>query len=62
MLTDILKEFVKRGNAPKYLNKIIEISERQFRSNTDAAIMEIVDTIVSEISNNNLWVFLANRE
>lgn len=55
MLTDILKQFIAKGNSCRYLSKIIEITEKTLRQNPEKTVEEIVAVLEGELKETEFF-------
>ena len=62
MLTEIMREFLRRGNSMAYFPKVIEYSENILRRNPNLTIEKLTDEIIKKIQPNNEFIkFIAKR-
>lgn len=62
LLTEVLKEFLKRGNTTAYLEKVIEYMDSTLWQNPRADINQLVEAVCSKIERkDNYWAIIKER-
>lgn len=62
LLTEVLKEFLKRGNTTAYLEKVIEYMDSALWQNPRADINQLLEAVCSKIERkDNYWTIIKER-
>lgn len=62
LLTEVLKEFLKRGNTTVYLEKVIEYMDSALWQNPQADIEQLLEAVCSKIERkDNYWAIIKER-